>query len=1099
LALAALALTASLVVSVAPDLSEPAGAVSPGSHLNRVVAETSPASWTPHVLDGYVRTFAEAGDIVLAGGNFSTVTGPNGGAQLARDNIVAFEKGTGAILGSFNPSLNGEVFEILPTGDGQTVYVVGGFTSWNGQNVSRIIKVNATTGQRVAAFSPPGFNGRIHDAALSGDRLYVMGRFTTISGQPHTLVAALNPSTGTLIPEVKIDIAVPRPNRPDGFLTVASGDVTPDGSRMVIIGNFTEIAGQPRYQIGMLDLTTTPISVANWQTNEYNDSCASVFDTYMRDVEISPDGSHFVVVTTGAFAGGHPAGGNQGAGTLCDTAARWDFSQTGSGLLPTWVNWTGGDTLLSTAVTESVAYLGGHQRWQNNPFAGDRVGPGSVGREGIAAAEIRGGSTISWNPGRSRGVGVYGMLATDEGLWIGSDTDRIGRWFYRARIAFMPLAGGTELPVEYTGQLPGAVYSVGRDTGSAEQINQLVRREFDGTDVGASQIVPSSDSEVPWGNIRGAFMVDGTLYTGWQEGTTRTFRAHSFDGQTLGTPEIIDIRGLSVNRATDQGMGTGTARSPRNVTDFANFDLPNTRGMFYDAASGRLYFNTPASDGGTTTGGGGTAVRLSWRQFSTESRIVGAVRNNGPLSIPAQGNSPGLDWSAVRSMFLDGDHLFVADTSGNLTRWNWVSNAGTPSSGTPVAGSGVVVSGPGIDGEDWRARDAFIFVGEGEQPPDVAPVAAATVTCDGAVCVFDGSGSTDADGQITSYSWTFGDGATSTEAIAEHTYAASGSYGAVLTVTDDAGGVDSFELTVQIELSNPPPTATFTFECSGLSCQFDASGSIDPEDDPLTFEWNFGDEGVGSGPVVQYTYPSGGGTYIATLTVSDGASDVDTTRTVVVVDPDVGVEVAFRAVASTNVNSTAPAVVVPSSVQIGDVMVMIASMSSDTPSVTGPEGWTSLGSLSNATAGVQTHAWSKTATADDVGAGVGLRLTSYAKTALQLVAYHDASGVSAAVPFIDPVRGTTRVTPVVPVESPGSRLVSYWADKSADSTGWILPDTVVLRDQTVGTGGGLMAAAVADSGPLAAGDAGALSATSTASPNRRGIVWSIVIAPNGET
>jgi hypothetical protein len=91
------------------------------------------------------------------------------------------------------------------------------------------------------------------------------------------------------------------------------------------------------------------------------------------------------------------------------------------------------------------------------------------------------------------------------------------------------------------------------------------------------------------------------------------------------------------------------------------------------------------------------------------------------------------------------------------------------------------------------------------------------------------------------------------------------------------------------------------------------------------------------------------------------------------------------------------------------------------------------------------------------------------------------------------------VTPVVPVESPGSRLVSYWADKSADSTGWILPDTVVLRDQTVGTGGGLMAAAVADSGPLAAGDAGALSATSTASPNRRGIVWSIVIAPNGET
>ena len=38
----------------------------------------------------------------------------------------------------------------------------------------------------------------------------------------------------------------------------------------------------------------------------------------MRDVDFSPDGSYFVVSTTGAFAGG------AAAGTMCDTTTRWE-------------------------------------------------------------------------------------------------------------------------------------------------------------------------------------------------------------------------------------------------------------------------------------------------------------------------------------------------------------------------------------------------------------------------------------------------------------------------------------------------------------------------------------------------------------------------------------------------------------------------------------------------------------------------------------------------------------------------------------------------------------------------------------------------------
>ena len=46
--------------------------------------------------------------------------------------------------------------------------------------------------------------------------------------------------------------------------------------------------------------------------------------------------------------------------------------------------------------------------------------------------------------------------------------------------------------------------------GRREQQNQLVARAFDGSTVGASQTVPTSESLA---DIRGAFMVDGTLYT----------------------------------------------------------------------------------------------------------------------------------------------------------------------------------------------------------------------------------------------------------------------------------------------------------------------------------------------------------------------------------------------------------------------------------------------------------------------------------------------------------------------------------------------------------------------------------------------------------
>jgi PKD repeat protein len=66
--------------------------------------------------------------------------------------------------------------------------------------------------------------------------------------------------------------------------------------------------------------------------------------------------------------------------------------------------------------------------------------------------------------------------------------------------------------------------------------------------------------------------------------------------------------------------------------------------------------------------------------------------------------------------------------------------------------------------------------------------------------VFSGASSTDPDGTIESYSWSFGDGTPDGSGVTiNHMYAIPGLYTAVLTVTDNDGLINSDSLQVTIK------------------------------------------------------------------------------------------------------------------------------------------------------------------------------------------------------------------------------------------------------------------------------------------------------------
>jgi PKD repeat protein len=208
----------------------------------------------------------------------------------------------------------------------------------------------------------------------------------------------------------------------------------------------------------------------------------------------------------------------------------------------------------------------------------------------------------------------------------------------------------------------------------------------------------------------------------------------------------------------------------------------------------------------------------------------------------------------------------------------------TPSLSTSALRSRVLTSVlPGGDPNAFGQGRLYLnLTTQPNQPPTAAYTFSPTNPTAGQSVSFNGSGSSDPDGTIVQWQWSFGDGQSATGQFVNHSYGSSGTYTITLTVRDDDGATDSE--TQQISVGgapNQPPTAAYTFSptnpTAGQSVSFNGSGSSDPDGNVVQWQWSFGDGQSATGQFVNHSYGSSG-TYTITLTVrdDDGATDSET-------------------------------------------------------------------------------------------------------------------------------------------------------------------------------------------------------------------------------
>ncbi|MGW7457429.1 DNRLRE domain-containing protein [Streptomyces sp. NPDC054797] len=201
-------------------------------------------TWQPN---GVVWALAEAGGQIFAGGTFSTVRPPEGGAggQQPAVNFVALDAATGAPTScklSFTVgSGTATVRALALSPDKTTLYAGGYFGAVNGTAVSSLAAVDVASCTVKTAFRP-AFAATVRALAVTGDTVYAGGDFLSVAGQPRERFAAVAATDGALKP---FTANADEPGR--------AVEVTPDGNSVVLGGDFFTVNGTHTHALAVVN------------------------------------------------------------------------------------------------------------------------------------------------------------------------------------------------------------------------------------------------------------------------------------------------------------------------------------------------------------------------------------------------------------------------------------------------------------------------------------------------------------------------------------------------------------------------------------------------------------------------------------------------------------------------------------------------------------------------------------------------------------------------------------------------------------------------------------------------------------------------------
>lgn len=800
-------------------------------------------------INGVVWAQAIANNTVWVGGEF-TAARPAGAAPgvstVPRGNLMAYNLQTG-VMTSWNPGANAKIKSIVASPDGTRIYVAGSFTTIAGQPRSRVAAFDTASG----ALLPwaPSANATVSAIATAGDTVFIAGDFSSLAGGSRVRLGAVRASNGVLLPlsatlaggyGVQAIVVNPTATK----VVVAGSFLSTNGStnpgRGMAALNATTGATLP-WAVNSL--------IRNAGTNAAMTALASDGDSvygtgydYGGGPEDDFEGTFRARWSDGALVWLEDCHGDNYSVAVSSgvvyTASHDHYCGNVGGFPQTSPSWTFRHTLAfakeyHAAVLTPDIY--GYKSYHGRPagsllhwFPNWQVGT------------YTGKSQATWNVTANSDYVVYGgeFLAVN-----GAAQQGLVRF---AKKSIAPSASGPErtgasFPITATSMRVGEArlsWTSNYDRDNRALVYQVLRQ-----DKGAAAVCTASAESNFWTTER-MLCADKTVVPG----TTYQYRVRAVDphgNQALGA--WTSVTATAVNRLSEYSLSvlddgavhywalneaTGSV-----ATDAAgNADLTvtgATRGQAGPSASATAtrFAGTTASYASTrTTEAGPTTLSLeAW--FKTTSTRGGKILSFGDKST---GNSTQHD----RSLYLDnagrvtfgvypGVYRTLTSAAGlNNGQWHHVVGTlsptgmnlyvdgvrvGTRTDATTAqnyagfwrVGGDVAGSWPGIGSSGYldgtiadvavytkalTAAQALSHAQRSTSPaPNQPPVASFTSQQSGLTVSVDGSASTDPDGTVTAYAWTFGDGGTASGASASHAYAAAGTYPVGLTVTDNRG------------------------------------------------------------------------------------------------------------------------------------------------------------------------------------------------------------------------------------------------------------------------------------------------------------------------